>query len=219
MLLLDLPGYGLAEAAPVPDTLTGFADAVRRTLASRLSDRLIVVAHSFGGYIALELLRTHPEIFAGLVLTNTRSEADAPEAREKRLALVKRVEDPLQRLDVEETSRGLLAPATWEANGDLAQNVRGIVRSAQPPAIIGSLKAMAGRADLTPVLSTIRVPTLVLWGEEDRLIPTAQTRSMVARIPSSRGKGIPKVGHLPSLEAPEEFNRAVAELLGRVSAK
>lgn len=217
VVLLDLPGYGLAQEWPVPDSLSGCAEIVHRTLARRFASPVVVVGHSFGGYVALELFRNHPEQFQALVLTNTRSEPDGAEAREKRLATAKRLEDPSQGLDVEETARGLLSPKTWEGAGPLPETVRRIVRNVPSRTIIGTLKAIAGRADLTPVLSTIHVPALVVWGEEDRLIPPAQSRSMVARVRGSSGVGIPEAGHLPSLEAPETFARAMDELLGRLS--
>jgi 3-oxoadipate enol-lactonase len=214
-ILLDLPGYGLESEETVPETLAGFADGVYRVLSERVREPAWVVGHSFGGYIALQLYRDHPELFRGLVLTNTRSGADSPEGREKRLATVRRLEDPAQTLDLDATARGLLAPATWAAGGQVVETTRSMVRAARTPAIRGSLRAMAGRPDLTPVLGTIRVPSLVIWGEEDQLIPPAETKSMVAQIPRARGQGIPEAGHLPSLEAPDAFSNELRKLVGR----
>lgn len=214
--LLDLPGYGLAQDLPVPDSLEGFSERVHQTLAQRFPGPVVIVGHSFGGYVALQLFRDHPEQFEALVLTNTRSEADAIEAKEKRLATVKRLEDPAQGLDVEETARALLSPATWEANGSVVASVRAMVRGASSRTIRGTLKAIADRPDLTPVLSTIHVPSLVIWGVEDRLIPPSQSRSMVGRIRGSSGMGIPGAAHLPSLEAPQLFGRALGQFLDRV---
>jgi 3-oxoadipate enol-lactonase len=217
VVLLDLPGYGLARDWPVPDSLSGFAESVHRTLALQFASPVVVVGHSFGGYVALELFRDHPEQFQAIVLTNTRSDPDGAEAKEKRLATAKRLEDPSLALDVEGTIRGLFSPRNWEAAGPLLETARIIVRNVPSRTIIGTLKAIAGRADLTPVLSTIHVPALVIWGEEDQLIPPAQSRSMVARIPGSSEIGIPGAGHLPSLEAPEDFARALGGFLDHLS--
>jgi 3-oxoadipate enol-lactonase len=215
VVLLDLPGYGLAEEWPVPNTLSGFSDKLHLILASRFPGPVAVVGHSFGGYVALQLYHDSPEQFAALVLTNSRSEADTPEARDTRLATAKRLGDPTQSLDVEGIARSLVAPTTWAARGPVVETVRSMVRRARPSTVVATLQAIAGRPDLTPVLSTIHVPTLVLWGEEDQLIPPSQSQSMVARISNSVGVSIPGAGHLPSLEAPEPFNRAVNNLLGR----
>jgi 3-oxoadipate enol-lactonase len=213
VVLIDLPGYGYAQDEPVPETLAGFAGSVHATLAEHLARPATLVGHSFGGYVLLELYRTYPQDFEGLVLTNTRSEADTPEAREKRLGTVRRLEETSQGLDVDATARSLVAQATWEAGGPVVQTVRAMVRSAPTRTVVNSLRAIAGRPDLSPVLSTVRVPTLVLWGEQDQLIPPAQTQSMVARIPGSLGVGIPGAGHLPSLEAPNLFDQALGDFL------
>ena len=216
VVLLDLPGYGLAREWPVPDTLAGFAEIVHRTLNQHFSSPVVVVGHSFGGYVALEMFRNNAGQFRGAVLTDTRSEPDTPEARENRLATVHRLEDPSQHLDVEATVRGLVAPRTWESGGPLLETLRRIVQDAPSPTIIASLKAIAGRADLTPVLPTLQVPALVLWGEEDTLIPPGQSRAMVARLRAGVGVGIPGAGHLPFLETPAAFARAVDSFLGRL---
>lgn len=213
---VDLPGYGLSKTAAVPDTLGGFADEVHRSVGRRTSGPGVVVGHSFGGYVALEWLRRHPERFRALVLTNTRSEGDTPEARQKRLATARRLEEPGQGLDVEEVVRGLVAPATWQGGRRIVDDLRAIVSEAPTGSVRRTLVAIADRPDLTPVLSTIRVPTLVIWGEEDRLIPPEQTRTMITRIPGGSGAGIPGAGHVPSLETPESFVALLRSFLQEV---
>jgi pimeloyl-ACP methyl ester carboxylesterase len=213
VVLLDLPGYGLAQGSRVPDTLPGFAESVHQTLVRHGEGPVVLVGHSFGGYVALDLIAHHPELVAALVLTNTRSEPDTPEAREKRLATAHRLGEPGEQLDVEATTRALLAPSTWEAGGPLVDQIRGIVGGVRSSTIIPTLAAIAHRPDLTPNLTTIRVPTLVLWGEEDQLIPPAQSRSMVTHLQGATGAGIPRAGHLPSLEAPSAFTEALRHFL------
>jgi pimeloyl-ACP methyl ester carboxylesterase len=216
VVALDLPGYGLAEEWPVPDTLAGFAEKVHLTLAARFPGPVVVVGHSFGGYLALQMYHDFPEQFSGLVLTNTRSGADTPEAREKRLATAKMLEDPAKGLDQEAVARSLVSPATWSGAGPVVTSVRSMVRAARSPTLIATLNAIAGRPDSTPVLATVNVPTAVVWGADDQLIPPAQSQAMVPLIPGGAGVEIAGAGHLPSLEAPETFNRAIRDLLARV---
>jgi 3-oxoadipate enol-lactonase len=216
VVLLDLAGYGLAEDEPVPETLRDYSEKVFLTLAARYPIDVVLVGHSFGGYVALQLYQDHPGLPSGLVLANTRAAPDTAEAQQKRLETVRRLGEPGQTLDVDATARALLAPAHWQAGGPLVESVRSMVRDARIPAIRGALNAIANRPDLRPVLPTITVPTLVLWGEEDQLIPPAETKSMVGQIPGAAGVGIPGAGHLASLEAPELFNRALAEFLRRL---
>jgi 3-oxoadipate enol-lactonase len=212
--LLDLPGYGLAAGWTVPDTLVGFSEQVHRALAARFPGPVTVVGHSFGGYVALQLYRDHPNDFAGLVLTNTRSTPDPEEARSKRLATVERLRDPAEHLDPDEVTKSLVAPMAWSGQGPLVGTVRGMVGHVASTTIIATLQAIAGRPDLSPVLPRITVPTCVVWGEQDRLIPPELSRAMLPLIPRSVGVGIPDAGHLPSLESPERFGRAVRSLGG-----
>ena len=76
--------------------------------------------------------------------------------------------------------------------------------------VAGALRAMAARPDATPLLGKIRCPVLVLAGEEDLIIEPAAARAMAGKIPDARVEVL-LAGHLSNLEAPEEFNRALAD--------
>jgi pimeloyl-ACP methyl ester carboxylesterase len=165
--------------------------------------------------VALQFHRDHRERFGALVLTNTRSQADSPEARTARLATAARLGRPGEVLAVEDTVRSLLSPRTLATAPVVVDTVREIVRSVRREALPPTLTALANRPDLTPVLPTIRVPTLVLWGADDQLIPPAQTRQMVEQIPHATGQEITGAGHLPSLENPSAFYGSVARFLSR----
>ncbi|HKV89808.1 MAG TPA: alpha/beta fold hydrolase [Thermoplasmata archaeon] len=219
IVLPDLPGFGTASGEPVPDTLAGFAAAVAKTLDKAIGGPATIVGHSFGGYIALQLYQDRPDLFHGLVLVSTRSEADAPEAKAKRLATAQRLQTPGEKLDVDAAAQGLVAEAVWKEQGALADAVRGLVASAPNPALVGALKAIADRPDLTPVLAKIGVPTLVVWGAADALIPPERTQTLVPAIPGARGVEIPKAGHLSPLEAPEAFDAAVKRFLPDADAR
>lgn len=219
IILLDLPGYGTSKGQPVPDSLAGFAQSVAETLDKRVGGPSTIVGHSFGGYVALQLYRDRPDLFHGLALVSTRSEADSPEAREKRLATAARLASPTEKLDVDATARGLLAEANWDVEAPLVELVRGMVASAPNSTIVNTLHAIANRADLTPVLADVKVPTLVVWGAKDGLIPPARTQALVAAIPGGRGVEIPGAGHLSPLEAPEAFNEELLRFLPMADAR
>jgi 3-oxoadipate enol-lactonase len=217
--LLDLPGYGTAANQAVPDTLSGFANAVRSTVERELGGTATIVGHSFGGYVALQLYREHPEVFDRLILVSTRAGADSPEARDKRYATARRLGDSNEHLNVDETAKSLVAEATWTARGPVVEVVRAIVASASNPTVIRTLVAIADRVDQTPILPNIRVPTLVIWGAGDGLIPPAQTQVLAKAIPGAKGVEIPNAGHLSPLEEPAAFNGAVQSFLAASDRK
>jgi 3-oxoadipate enol-lactonase len=216
IILLDLPGYGLARDRPVPEGFWPYVDDVGRTLVAHLTGPAVVVGHSFGGYLVQGLYHKFPELFAAMVLADTRSDPDTPKAREARLSTAARLEDPSEHLNEDEVVRGLLAPATWAEGGAVVERVRTMVREAPSPTLVRTLRAIADRPDLGPILPTIDIPTLVIWGTEDQLIPPAQSEAMARRIRGSTELPVPDAGHLPSLEAPEPCNDALRRLLDRL---
>ena len=82
--------------------------------------------------------------------------------------------------------------------------------------IIGALESMKTRPDSTPYLGEITVPTLIIHGEDDQLIPFQEAQSMHAAIPGSTLVLISSAGHLPNLEQPELFNQAVDEFIEKL---
>ena len=94
--------------------------------------------------------------------------------------------------------------------------VRGTILATSPRGIADALAGLASRADSTPTLREIRVPTLVVCGEEDTLTPPSESEAMHRAIPGSVLEIVPKAGHLANLENPEPFNAALVRFLSRL---
>jgi 3-oxoadipate enol-lactonase len=212
-IALDLPGYGQATTVPTPDALYGFTEAVAESIQELASPPAVIVGHSMGGYIALQLYASHPELVRALVLVSTKAEADTEEARAKRLTTISRLRQEGPGPYSVETARQLLSPANASNNPDLFHRVLQIVRSAPVSAMVPSLLALADRPDFTETLKEIQVPTLVIWGEDDRLIPPDATKRLVQGIPKAQGVGIPGAGHLSPMETPGPFGDAIQKFL------
>ncbi|MDQ3862877.1 MAG: alpha/beta hydrolase, partial [Actinomycetota bacterium] len=96
---------------------------------------------------------------------------------------------------------------------DLVEDVRAMILESSPDGAVAALGAMRERPDSRPLLGEIRVPTLVVGGEEDGISSPDVMGAMVAEIPDARHVTIPKTGHLSNLEAPEKFNAALEDFL------
>jgi pimeloyl-ACP methyl ester carboxylesterase len=204
----DLPGFGDAEPAGDVMTMGAGADRALAALAERGIDRAVVCGLSMGGYVAFELWRRARDRVIGLILANTRSVADPPEAAAARRALAERLRS--QGNVVAEEPPPLLSDGAPE---ELRALVRGWIADQTPEAIAAALLGMAERPDSTPDLATIRVPTLVLTSTGDRMIAPEISAEMAGRIPDGRLETIEGVGHLSNLEAPEAFDAALLEHL------
>lgn len=213
------PDYWGCGASPPPEgeaSLDAYADALVRALDALDVDRFNVVGASMGGYVAFALLRVAPERVLSLVLANTRATADSDEVRNGRLVLAETV-------DRDGSVESLVEPNVQRLLGEHGRHeihvtdpVRGRIRRCTPPGAAHCARAMAARPDSTPMLATIALPTLVIAGDADEVIPRADSEALAAMIPGARLEVLAG-GHLANLENPPAFTEQLRRFLESVS--
>lgn len=214
----DLRGFGGSTELDSLSTLSmsDYAEDVIALMDELGMKRAVVGGASMGGYVAFALLQAAGDRIDGLILANTRAGADSPEARANRrnmLALVDR-EGPSG--VARDMMPRLLGKTTQEINPEIEAFVRRLIKQQSPVAIRSAIHRMMDRPDSTPLLPNIKVPTLVITGEEDELIPVDESRAMAKAIPGATLVIIPRAGHLANLEQPEAFNQALHEFLAKL---
>lgn len=208
----SLPGFGGTPVPAAQPTMDDYADALAAHLDRAGIGRAVVAGLSMGGYVALSLWRRHRRRVAGLLLADTRAEADDAAGRERRMKTADLVRQ-------RGTGALLLQPPPWLRDSSEHWGAVKAIVSRQPAEAVaqGSI-AMAGRADSTADLPGIDVPASVVVGADDALTPPALSRAMAAAIPGATLTVIPGAGHLANVDAPEDFDRALRELVRRVAA-
>jgi 3-oxoadipate enol-lactonase len=172
-------------------------------------EEMVVAGVSMGGYVGFELMRQAPGRVTGLVLADTRSTADSPDARLAREHLISTAEREGASAVAAETLPKLLGATTHRERPDLVAAVRTMIEFQTGEGIADAVRLMMARPDSTPILSSIEVPTLIVVGEEDVLTPPAEARQMHEKIRAAAITTIPRAGHLPNIEQPGAFNTAV----------
>jgi len=200
------PGDGLLTMERIADDAAGVLDRLGIPSAA-------VVGLSMGGYAAFAMVRRHPERLRALVLADTRAGADSPEARANRAAQAEKVRREGGRAIADAVLPKLLGAASHRERPELVARVRQIIEANPARGITDALAGLAARADSTPTLREIRVPTLVVVGEEDAITPPAEAEILQRGIAGSALAAIPRAGHLSSMENPDEFNRALRSFL------
>jgi 3-oxoadipate enol-lactonase len=208
----DYPGFGRSPRTPAQPDVHYYAEGVRGLLDRLHLERVILGGVSLGGYVAFECMRLFPERVSALVLANTRPEADPEEMREIRNEMALRVAKEGVEVLVEVQMERLLAPDSLH-DDDLVEDVRAMILESSPDGTVAALGAMRERPDSRPLLGEIRVPTLVVGGEEDGISSPEVMGAMAEKIPGARHVTIPDTGHLSNLEAPEKFNAALTDFL------
>ncbi|GAA0582554.1 alpha/beta fold hydrolase [Actinomadura livida] len=208
----DLRGFGGSVLGDDEPSIDAMADDVARMFRTLGVQRAVVGGLSMGGYVAMALCRRHPDLVLGLVLAATRATADAEPVREARLRQAERLErDGATKVLVDEVLPGLIGPTTLQRRALIYGRVRGLVQATPPLAAAWAQRAMAGRREAFETLRNLRVPALVMIGDEDALATEDEARAMSDALPNAELLVIPRAGHLCAVEQPDLFNQAVAE--------
>lgn len=212
----DLRGMGASDAPEGGYSMAAYADDMARLLDRLGVQRAVVAGLSLGGYVVFELLRRHRSRVAGLVLCDTKAAADTPEGRQGRDDMIALAGRAGAAAVAERMLPKLLGRSTHGAQPLLVGEVRAMIQRTPVAGIVGALRAMKERPDSTPLLADIDVPTLVISGDEDELIPAAAARELAGAVPGATLTLIRGAGHVPTLEEPTAVSRVVAEFLEAV---
>ena len=193
------------------DTLQGMA----RRILDAAPAKFVLAGLSMGGMVALEVMRLQPERVTGLAIVDSNAFPDTPEQAEQR----RRTLDAVRRgVDLRTAGQASLA---WLVHSEAAADVKadvvemGVRVGAE--AYARQVEAVLHRPDQRPILATIKVPTLVITGADDAMIPVTCARAIAAAIPAAELKIIPDCGHLPPIEKPRtvaDFMRTLVERAG-----
>lgn len=211
----DLRGHGDSDPAPGPYSVELFADDLNAFLnALGIQEKIVLCGLSMGGYVAFAFYRKYAQRLRGLILTATRAAADSLESRLARdqmaaLAQVQGVAGV-----VESMLPKMLSPATLQNRPEIVARAQAIMLRTSLQAVLGDLAALKERPDSTPTLAQIDVPTLLLPGADDQIVPLSEAEAMRDGIRGARLVVVQGAGHLPGLENAEAFNEAVREYLG-----
>jgi len=207
---LDWPGFGDSTPAPAGSfQMDVLADWVAGFLDARRVPRATLLGVSLGGYVALAFAARHADRLSGLVLADTRAQADGPEAKAGRAAALAALSEHGAPPFLDGFVPRLLAPG---ASRDTFLRAR-LLCEERSASLAAAVEGLRDRPDRTSLLPSLAVPTLVLVGEQDRPSPPAEMRAWAATIPDAHFQEIPGAGHLACYEASERFGDEVIAFL------
>jgi pimeloyl-ACP methyl ester carboxylesterase len=208
---IDLPGHGQSDkSAPesIDYSVAGLTAAVTEAMTALKLTPAIVVGHSLGGAVAVQLALDPSALVVGLVLVNSAGLGSeiagelldlmdqAPGRETARALLDLFFEDRrlVAERGIEEMAQNQLSPGAWVAQRAIA--AAAFDRGEQ-------------RIGLQARLGEVATPTLIAWGAKDRVIPLAHAVAAVSALPDAVLKVLPAVGHVPQVEDPSGLARAI----------
>jgi pimeloyl-ACP methyl ester carboxylesterase len=210
----DLPGFGGSAAASGPPSVDSMADEVDALMADLGIESAVIGGLSMGGYVAMALLRRHPERLTGLILADTKGGADGPEAAANREAVAQSVLASGSTAELAEAMLpSLLGATTVAQRPHVVETVRRWIRAQPATAVAWAQRAMAARPDSLADIMAFGGPVLVLYGAQDVISPEPEAEQLAQ---SARAGGsattvvqIPAAGHLTAVEDPERVSSAL----------
>jgi 3-oxoadipate enol-lactonase len=220
VIVPDLRGFGevahRGDDRPPATSMDHHADDLARILDALEVEDAVIGGVSMGGYVAMAFHRLHPKRVRGLVLVDTRGTADSAEERRGRdeaASLVRTAGVPA--LAAKMIGK-MLVPSASPAAVARRDALLRLMESAPAAGVLAALEAIRDRPDSMATLAAAVVPTLVVCGAEDALIPPRHSEALCYAVPGARLVLIPGAAHLPNYEQPEAFQRAVRDFLPSV---
>jgi YbgC/YbaW family acyl-CoA thioester hydrolase len=210
----DLRGMGQSDAPDLGYSMATYADDLLALLSSLGVDRVVLCGLSMGGYVAFEIIRRARARVRGLILMDTRAEADSAETRRARDASSAQAREGGSVAIAAAMLPRMLAESAATEHPALVDRVRRMMEATPVAGILGAISTMRDRPDSTPMLPALGdLPSLVVVGEEDRMTPPALSHAIADQIPGSRIVVVPGAGHLTPMERPEMATAAVSDFL------
>src|SRR5215475_41270 len=215
VLRYDTRGHGGTDAPAGAYTLDQLADDAQALLKALGVAKTHWIGLSMGGMIGQTLALKSPDLFLSLSLCDTSSRIPA-EAKPLWADRIKTAQTQGMEPLVEGTiGRWFTAPFR-EQHKDVVDPVRAMIRNTKPQGYAGCCHAISA-LDLTDSLPAIKIPTVVIVGEEDQGTPVAASQAIQAKIAGSQLEILKSAAHLANMEQPEAFTKALTSFLARLS--
>lgn len=203
----DKRGHGLSECPPAPYTMDQLVTDTERLLDRLAVRECLFIGLSIGGMIAQGLASRRPDLIRAMVLSNTAARIGTPAIWSERVRGVEAggiesLADAVMERWFSKAFRRMPELALW-------RNM--LVR--QPAAGYAGCAAAIAGADFYATTAALRLPTLGIAGSEDGSTPPDLVRETVDLVPGSTFHLIRRAGHLPPVEAPEEYADVLTRFL------
>jgi len=207
----DLAGFGGSDG-PTSSSIAAMADEVVAILdALGCHEPVVACGLSMGGYVVQHLAARHPGRLRGIVLVDTKLEADTPAARAGRVDLSERVGRWGARIAAEALVPRLLALRPGRSG--LEARLRETITGTSVATIRTALAALGDRPDMTAAAAGFVQPTLLVVGAEDGITPPECLEHAATVIHGAELEIVPDCGHMTPMEDPTAFNARLASFL------
>lgn len=212
----DIRGLGESPIGDGQYTMESFVDDLEAVIDDLGLNKPVLCGLSMGGYISLRAVERNESKYSGVILCDTRSAADNDEGKIKRAENIKKINTQGVKQFVNDFVPMCFAVKSITDSNEQYSEVLKRSLSSNTIGVKGCLLAMAGRTDTTSYLSKIKIPALLLCGEDDRLTPPDVMEIMAEQIPNSHFEIVPDAGHMSPIENAPYVNSRIKRFLSKM---
>lgn len=213
VILPDFPGFGKSLIDEKISRMEYLAIGVSNLLSDLKIDQIVIGGLSMGGYVALNFVRMFPGKASALILAGTNASADSEEKKASRFTLIEKVKKEGSKILIDGMLPNVVSDYSRINNTDLIKTLKNDFEKASEDGVSAALQGMAERKDHNDFLDAINIPTLLIFGEQDKITDLDSARLLKRKIKNSTLVTIPNAGHYSNLEQPELFNKTIIDFL------
>ncbi|GGS10654.1 alpha/beta fold hydrolase [Deinococcus sedimenti] len=200
VITVDLPGFGLSRAPSAEASIENYASTMLGFMDALKLDRVVAGGMSMGGMTLFQMYKMAPERFRGMIFIDTTADPSGVAEKANWLGTAQQAQEKGVASLVDILMPRMLTGQSRMTMPNQVAHLGSLVRQASLNGAVGGATALANRPDANPVLPTIRVPTLYLFGAEDNLTPPEVGMKMQMNTPGSQLVLIPGAGHAATFE-------------------
>lgn len=216
VIAIDLPGHGISEVKGEVHTMAFLADTAKAVLDELGIARCVVVGHSMGGYVALEMMNKYPDTLSGMVLLNSTPNPDSAEKKEMRRREIALVDENKKEFLARNASSKGFAPDNRVRFRDEIEDLYEQAILTEDDGIKAVLRGMSERRDMNEAMRTSKVPQLMILGRADEHIPLETAQKLIEAQPQAEVVWMENSGHMSYIEEPEACASAIATFVNKV---
>ncbi|WP_341279407.1 alpha/beta hydrolase [Paenibacillus sp. FSL H8-0537] len=212
LIIPDLRGHGLSSAsAELEAAMEVYADDLYAILVHQRIDKVCLLGHSLGGYIALAFAERYADRLTAFGLVHSTALADSEAAKDNRDNTINLIKQGKLEQVIDGMSQKLFAPDNLDKLPDKVARVKAIGYQTGGTGAIAAAAGMKARPDRTSILREAKLPVLLLAGEGDQIVPPERT--LLWDGPSITQVLLKDAGHMSMLEQPEACAKAISSFI------
>ncbi|MGC8766083.1 MAG: alpha/beta fold hydrolase [Brevinematia bacterium] len=212
-IALNYPGIGKSEKPnKIEMSIKELVEIILDNIKNLPFKGIIPIGTSMGGYVMFEIWRQYKDKVSGFVFCHTRAKALDEESKKKRLSDIEKIQEDKEGYQ-KTFSQNLVSDYTKENRKEVVEFIDEIIKDTTPEGLSALVYVIATRPDSRELLKEIDVPSLVIGGKDDKIVPIEIVKYIADNLPNATFVEFETSGHMSPLEEPEKFNNILLSFL------